>query len=83
MNTEIDFLAKFSEIAHSVEKDKKLPTFTREAKITALGIDSVAMMEIIGVLEDDLDIKIPDEKLATLQTVGDIERICLEQSGRA
>lgn len=80
---ETDFLAKFTEIAKSVEKDKQLPEFTREAKITSLGIDSVAMMEIIGVLEDDFNIVIPDEKLATLQTVGDIERIVREQSGRA
>jgi len=81
--TETDFLAKFSEIARSVEKDKKLPEFTRDAKITSLGIDSVAMMEIIGVIEDDLNVVIPDEKLATLQTVGDIERVVLEQTGRA
>ncbi len=30
------------------------------------------MMEVIGCLEDDLSIQIPDEKLAGLNTVGDI-----------
>ena len=30
------------------------------------------MMELIGCLEDDLNIQIPDDKLAGLNTVGDI-----------
>jgi acyl carrier protein len=38
---------------------------------------------VIGVIEDELDIKIPDEKLAQLQTVGDIEKVVLEQVGNA
>lgn len=80
---ETDFLTTFTEIARKVEKGKTFPTLTRDAKITSLGIDSVAMMEIIGVIEDELDIVIPDEKLATLQTVGDIERVVKEQSGNA
>lgn len=80
---ETDFLAMFNDVARQVEKGKKLPEFTREAKITSLGIDSVAMMEIIGVIEDELDVVIPDEKLSTLQTVGDIERVVREQRGNA
>lgn len=78
---DLDILAKFSEVARQVEKGKDLPTITRESKITALGIDSVSMMEIIGVLEDELDVSIPDEKLARIQTVGDIEAVILEQRG--
>lgn len=80
---ETDFLVMFDQIARKVEKGKQFPPLTRDAKITALGIDSVAMMEIIGVLEDELNVVIPDEKLATLQTIGDIERVVHEQSGQA
>jgi acyl carrier protein len=81
--SEVDILTKFTEVARQVEKGKDLPVITRDSKITALGIDSVSMMEIIGVLEDDLDISIPDEKLARLQTVGDIETVVREQKGHA
>ncbi len=73
----------FNTIARQVEKGKDLPTITRDSKITALGIDSVSMMEIIGVIEDELDVSIPDEKLARLQTVGDIETVIREQRGHA
>lgn len=80
---EVDILTKFTEVARQVEKGKELPSITKDSKITALGIDSVSMMEIIGVLEDDLDVSIPDEKLARIQTVGDIETVIREQKGNA
>lgn len=69
----------FSEFAHKMEEGKKLPLITREVKISDLGIDSVGMMEIVGEVEDKLDITIPDERLSQLITVGDIERVVLEQ----
>lgn len=81
--SEVDILSMFNKIAREVEKGKTLPEITRDAKITSLGIDSVSMMEIIGVMEDELDVSIPDEKLARLQTVGDIEAVIREQRGHA
>lgn len=76
---ELDVVGMFSEFAHKIEKNKKLPLITRDSRISELGIDSVAMMEIVGEVEDKLDIKIPDEKLSQLNTVGDIERVVLER----
>lgn len=81
--SEVDILSMFNKIAREVEKGKDLPTISRDSKISALGIDSVSMMEIIGVIEDELDVSIPDEKLARLQTVGDIESVIREQRGNA
>jgi acyl carrier protein len=81
--SEVDILNMFTNIAREVEKGKTLPAITRESKISALGIDSVSMMEIIGVMEDELDVSIPDEKLSRLQTVGDIEKVIREQRGNA
>ncbi len=81
--SEVDILAMFTKIAGEVEKGKQLPAISRDSKISALGIDSVSMMEIIGVIEDELDVSIPDEKLARLQTVGDIEKVIREQRGNA
>ena len=76
---ELDVVDMFARIARKVEKDKTFPVMTREVKISDLGIDSVAMMEIIGEVEDELDLTIPDEKLGQLKTVGDIEKVVLEQ----
>lgn len=78
-NNQIDTVKLFTDYVHKVEAGKKFPEITREAKISSLGIDSLGMMEIIGCFEDDLGIVIPDEKLATIQTVGDIERVVLAQ----
>jgi acyl carrier protein len=75
---ELEVLSMFEQIAHRVEKGKKIPPITRESQITALGIDSLSMMEIIGAMEDELGITIPDDKLSRLQTVGDIERVVKE-----
>lgn len=40
--------------------------------IAELGIDSLGMLEIIGSLERELKIHIPDESLAGVQTVKDL-----------
>src|SRR4051812_20611094 len=40
--TDVDIMTMFNTIARQVEKGKDLPTFTRDSKITALGIDSVS-----------------------------------------
>jgi len=42
------------------------------AKISELGIDSLGMLEIIGSLERELKIHIPDESLAGITTVKDL-----------
>ena len=80
MEQQIDVLTLFSKFASQVEKGKKLPPITLDAKIRDFGIDSVAMMEIIGCFEDEFNVRIPDEKLAMLESVGDIQRVILEQS---
>ncbi len=77
--SDVNVVQMFSEIAAKVEKNRKLPVITSETSVSSLGIDSVSMMEIVGSIEDELNISIPDEKLAQLQTVKDIERVVAEQ----
>jgi len=45
---------------------------TPATAISELGLDSVAMMELIGILEEDLSIRIKDEDVAGIKTVGDL-----------
>ncbi|MBN1568539.1 MAG: aminotransferase class I/II-fold pyridoxal phosphate-dependent enzyme [Acidobacteria bacterium] len=51
---------------------KELGDIGAETKITELGLDSVAIMELIGVLEENLSIQIKDEEVSALADVGDL-----------
>ncbi len=51
---------------------KEIEDLDPKTPISELGLDSVAMMELIGVLEENLSIRIRDEEVATLNTVEDL-----------
>ncbi len=61
------FRATASEV---VEKD--FHHVTEGTVISELAIDSLGMLEIIGSLERQLRIQIPDESLTGLVTIGDL-----------
>jgi acyl carrier protein len=61
----------FQTVAERVDK-RPFPNVTRESVITELGIDSLSMMQIVGEMETELGIMIPDEDLVELVTVGDL-----------
>jgi acyl carrier protein len=42
----------------------KLDHITLDARIDGLGLDSVATMEMVGSLEDEVNVVFPDEELA-------------------
>ena len=47
-------------------------SITESTVISELGIDSLGMLEIVGSMERQLKIQIPDEMLAGIQTVKDL-----------
>ena len=51
---------------------KEIGDVSAATSISELGLDSVAMMEVIGVLEENLSIRISDQEVATLSSVGDL-----------
>ncbi len=67
----IDTLETFKAVAARVDK-RAFPDVTRKSVITELGIDSLSMMQIVGEMETELDLIIPDEDLVELVTVGDL-----------
>jgi acyl carrier protein len=71
MNQKRDVLQLFKTVASRVDKREFLHV-KRESKISELGIDSLSMMQIVGELETELGIMIPDEDLVELITVGDL-----------
>jgi acyl carrier protein len=52
--------------------EKEFANVLETTSISELGIDSLGMLEIIGSLERELKIHIPDESLAGIQTVKDL-----------
>lgn len=66
-----DLLQMFKTVAERVDK-KSFDEVTRDSVITDLGVDSLSMMQIVGEMETELDIQIPDEDLVEIVTVGDL-----------
>lgn len=71
MNKKRDLLELFKDVALRVDK-RALPHVTRASKIGELGIDSLSVMQIVGELETELGVMIPDEDLVEIVTVGDL-----------
>ena len=67
----IQLLAAFQRTAAEIA-EKDFPNVAEATPISALGIDSLGMLEIIGSLERELRIQIPDEALAGITTVKDL-----------
>ena len=61
------FRSSASEIA-----EKDLSKVEENGVIAELGIDSLELLEVIGGLERDLNIRIPDDQLVGIQTVGQL-----------
>lgn len=60
--------------------EKDFPNVAETTAISELGIDSLGMLEIIGSLERELKIQIPDERLAGVTTVKDLLNAVESQS---
>ena len=41
-------------------------------KVKELGMDSVAVMELVSYFEEQLEVRIPDEELSRIRTVRDL-----------
>jgi acyl carrier protein len=71
MTDKKNLLEMFKTVAARVDK-REFDHLTRESVITDLGIDSLSMMQIVGEMETELGVMIPDEDLVELVTVGDL-----------
>jgi acyl carrier protein len=66
--------------------DLKLEDLSPDAQLESLGLDSLSVIEFMFNLEDELKIKLPDERveLKTIQDVANVvDKIIAEQKGSA
>ncbi len=66
-----DLLVMFKSVAARIDK-RAFDHVTRDSVITELGVDSLSMMQIVGEMETELGVMIPDEDLVEIRTVGDL-----------
>ncbi len=66
-----DLLSMFQKTATEIA-EKEFKSISETTVISELGIDSLGMLEIVGAMERQLKIQIPDESLAGIQTVRDL-----------
>jgi acyl carrier protein len=67
-----DFFTLFRQAANEVS-GKTFGSLDETTAISDIGLDSVAVLELVGYLEEKLNIRIPDEELAGVDTLGDLD----------
>jgi acyl carrier protein len=67
----VDVVEMFKQAAFEVDH-RRLPDLRAETVIATLGMDSVAVMELVSYFEEKLSVRIPDEELSRIRTVGDL-----------
>jgi len=69
--TAVDVVEMFKQAAFEVDH-RRLPDLRAETVIATLGMDSVAVMELVSYFEEKLSVRIPDEELSRIRTVKDL-----------
>jgi acyl carrier protein len=67
----VDVIKLFQDAALEVS-NKKFEQLDRNTVISQLGMDSVAVMELVSYFEEKLSVRMPDEDLARINTIGDL-----------
>jgi acyl carrier protein len=80
-NNKIDVISLFTEAAFEVS-GRKLEKLELETQLADLALDSVVVMEIVGYVEQKLDVRFNDEDLAHLATLKDLQTL-IEKTKRA
>ena len=52
--------------------EREFPAFTEPLVIAELGMDSLSTLEMVGMLERELSIRLPTDELTDIHTVGQL-----------
>ena len=74
MADKIDIIRVFRDASKQVV-GKDLDTLTLDTRITDLQLDSVSVMEVIGLVEEQLQVRFDDGDLSHLNTVRDLSKL--------
>lgn len=71
---QVNIVQLFEQAALEVS-GKKLTGLTKDTVISKLGLDSVAVMELVAHFEEKLSVRLPDEDLSKVQTIADLGQV--------
>ena len=66
--TRVELMKTFQRMATEIA-EKDFSHVVEDSVIADLGIDSLGMLELVGSMERELKIQVPDEQLVGIQTV--------------
>ena len=75
MHSNEEIIEIFKESVKEVDVNVKVEAVSMETELSQLGLDSVMTMEVIGVLEEKLEVRFPDEDLATIRSMRDLTQL--------
>lgn len=79
MHTDDKIIELFKESVKEVDTNTEVGNITMKTELSALGLDSVMTLEVIGVLEEKLNIRFPDEDLSTIKNMNDLAAVVRKQ----
>jgi acyl carrier protein len=80
MGKPFDIVSLFAKAAFEAN-GKTFDKLENSTVIASLGMDSVTVMELIGFLEEQLGLRLPDEELAKVQTLADLGALIQRTQG--
>lgn len=75
MRSENEIIELFKEAVSEVDNKVQINEVTPSTELASLGLDSVMTMEVIGALEEKLNVRFPDEDLATIRSMSDLTQL--------
>ena len=63
-----ELLTLFRKMATEIA-EKDFSNVTEDGVIAELGLDSLQMLELVGAMERELEVSVPDDELVGIQTV--------------
>ena len=66
-----ELLTMFRTMATEIA-EKDFSGVAEDAVIAELGIDSLGMLELVGAMERELEVQVPDDELVGIQTVSQL-----------
>lgn len=73
--TDDEIIEVFKQSVREVDQRIEVDAVDSGTSLASIGLDSVMTMEVIGIMEERLDIRFPDEDLATLKSMGDLTEL--------
>ncbi len=72
MRTDEQIIELFKEAVQEIGHGGELGDLSAKSEIAELGLDSVVTLEVIGLMEEKLDIRFTDDDLNGLKSLGDL-----------